>query len=279
MLQTLVLVAVCVARCLLNEGARRSSEKQTTTPARYDEGKIATNHNATAGKSGYHNTGFGGLGSQSWVPGWELLLRKCVQRAITPDKPSTFDLTQHLRQLFSRQVKRSLLKGASGPDAFKLLLCLISSHFDHGDQNAAMAKLHSFGVATKTPFADCSWVFRLLLASITDSGRVLVPGVEVVLEVVRNSVSEQYPSLMPVLYPEDLATASKPFGSIDDMRLAFSGLSTLTRLPPSTVKNISRFHPLRVFLCTRVQAVAHKTDQPRRSLSKAHWGNLSTLSR
>ena len=36
-------------------GARHSSEKQAITPARYDEGMFATNHNAAAGERGYHN--------------------------------------------------------------------------------------------------------------------------------------------------------------------------------------------------------------------------------
>ena len=44
------IIAVCLARCLLNEGARRSSEKQAITPARYDLGAIATNHSAQQGK-------------------------------------------------------------------------------------------------------------------------------------------------------------------------------------------------------------------------------------
>ena len=62
-------------------------------------------------------------------------------------------------------------------------------------------KLHSFGVATKTPFADYFRAFRLLMASFLDSDRVSAPSVEVVLEVVRNSVSKQYPGLMPVMCP------------------------------------------------------------------------------
>ena len=33
----------------------RSSEKQAITPARYDEGTIATNHNTATGERGYHN--------------------------------------------------------------------------------------------------------------------------------------------------------------------------------------------------------------------------------
>ena len=51
-----MLVAACLARCLLNEGARHSSERQAITPARYDEGTLATNDNAGTGERGYHNT-------------------------------------------------------------------------------------------------------------------------------------------------------------------------------------------------------------------------------
>ena len=51
-----LIIVVCLARCLLNEGVRRSSEKQAITPARYDEGAIDTNHNAATGEIGYHNS-------------------------------------------------------------------------------------------------------------------------------------------------------------------------------------------------------------------------------
>ena len=124
------------------------------------------------------------------------------------------------------QVQRSLQNGTSGPDTFKILIRLVSAHFDHGDRSASIAKLHSFGVATKRPSADYFWAFRLLIASVTDSEQVFAPSVELLLEVVRHSVSEQYPGLIPVLYQGELATASKPFGSIDEMWLAFGGLST-----------------------------------------------------
>ena len=52
---SLVVVAVCLARCLLNEGARSSSERQAITPAKYDDGGIATNRNAATGEGGYRN--------------------------------------------------------------------------------------------------------------------------------------------------------------------------------------------------------------------------------
>ena len=128
--------------------------------------------------------------------------------------------------IFFRQVKRSLLNGTSAPDNFKMLLRLISAHFDHGARSAANVKLHSFEVATKKPFADNFRAFRLLTASVTDSEQVLVQSVEVVHEVVHNGVSEQYPGLMSALYPGQLVSSSKRFGSADVIWLSFDGLST-----------------------------------------------------
>ena len=84
--------------------------------------------------------------------------------------------------------------GTSGSEAFTLLLRLLTSHFDRVD------KLHNFGVCTGTPFRDFSRDFRVLVAAVTGSERVLAPGVDVVLEVVRMSVNEQFPTLMPTWY-------------------------------------------------------------------------------
>ncbi|CAN0571839.1 unnamed protein product, partial [Laminaria digitata] len=61
---------------------------------------------------------------------------------------------------------------------------------------------------------------RVVVSAATGTERVLAPGAEVVLEVVRLSVNEQFPSLMPTLYTGNLATEKKPFGSLDAMRLA-----------------------------------------------------------
>ena len=60
-----------------------------------------------------------------------------------------------------------------------MLLRLVSAHFNHGDRSASVAKLHSCGVATKTPFADNILAFLLMIASVTDSERGLAPRVEV----------------------------------------------------------------------------------------------------
>ena len=41
-----------------------------------------------------------GLKSPSWVPGWDLPLYKAFMRAITPDKPSTADMTTLFDEVF-----------------------------------------------------------------------------------------------------------------------------------------------------------------------------------
>ena len=55
-IEALDMVATCLARSLVNEGARHSSERQAIRPARYGEGTLATDHNAATGDRGYTMT-------------------------------------------------------------------------------------------------------------------------------------------------------------------------------------------------------------------------------
>ena len=48
-------ISCLLAGCFLNEGARESLSRLAITPAKYDEGTLATNHNAATGERGYHN--------------------------------------------------------------------------------------------------------------------------------------------------------------------------------------------------------------------------------
>ena len=73
-----------------------------------------------------------GLNSPSWVPGWERPLHKAFMRAIIPDKPSTADMTTLIDEFF-RQVSRDVEEGASGSEAFTLLLRCLMTHFDRVD--------------------------------------------------------------------------------------------------------------------------------------------------
>ena len=59
----------------------------------------------------------------------------------------------------------------------------------------------------------------------TGSYRVLSPGTDVVLEVVRMAVNEQFPTLMPTLYPGSKAKDPRPYASLDAMWQAFSDLA------------------------------------------------------
>ena len=63
------------------------------------------------------------------------------------------------------------------------------------------------------------------MSAVTGIERTLAPGVDVVLEVVRMAVNEQFPSLMPTLYPGSMATGPKSYASLDEMWKAFGDLS------------------------------------------------------
>ena len=141
-------------------------------------------------------------------------------RAITPDKPSTADMTTLIDEFF-RQVSRDVEEGASGPEAFTLLLRRLMTHFDRVDTREGYTRLHSFGVCTGTTFCDFSREVRVLVSAVTGSERTLAPGVDAVLEVVRMAVNEQFPTLMPTLYPGSMATDPKPYASLDKMWQVF----------------------------------------------------------
>ena len=83
------------------------------------------------------------------------------------------------------------------------------THLDRIDTGQGYIRLHDFGVCTGTPFCDFSREFRVLASAVTVNERTLAPGVDVVLEVDRMAVNEQFPSLMPTLYPGSMATDPK----------------------------------------------------------------------
>ena len=63
------------------------------------------------------------------------------------------------------------------------------------------------------------------MSAVTGSECTLAPGVDVGVEVVRMEVNEQFPSLMPALYPGSMATGPKPYSSFDGMWKAFGDSS------------------------------------------------------
>ena len=165
-----------------------------------------------------------GLQTEVWIRGWERPLHKAFVRAIPLDKPSTPILTTVIDDIFG-QVTRALDRKETGPAAFELLLQLLSRQFDHGDAASALRDLQSFGVPNGTPYSAYYRAFRMVVSGITGSERALAPGTGLVLEIVRLSVNEQYPQLMPILYPGGLANRQSPFETLDAMWLALGVLA------------------------------------------------------
>ena len=165
-----------------------------------------------------------GVRAPTWVPGWIRPLRLAFNRAITPDRPTTARTTTLIDDFFG-QVSRALDGGASGPEAFTLLLRLLVAQFDLINTGEGYTKLHTFGVCNGTPFSDFNREFRVLASAVTGGERVLSPGTYVVLEVVRMAADEQFPTLMPTLYPGSKAMDPRPYASLDVMWKAFSGLA------------------------------------------------------
>ena len=126
---------------------------------------------------------------------------------------------------FFGQVSRALDGGASRPEAFTLLLRMLVTHLDRVDTREGYTKLPTFGVCNGTPFSDFSREFRVLVLTVTGSERVLSPRTDVVMEVVSIAVNEQFPTLMPTLYPGSKSTNPRPYASLDAMWKVFSDLA------------------------------------------------------
>ena len=91
------------------------------------------------------------------------------------------------------------------------------SHFDGFGTGEGFIKLHTFEVCIGTLFSEFSREFRVLVSAVTGSERVLSPETDVVLEVVRMSVNQQFPTIMSTLYPGSKATDPRPYASLDAM--------------------------------------------------------------
>ena len=84
------------------------------------------------------------------------------------------------------------------------------THFDRVDTEEGYTKLHIFGRCNGMPVSGFSGEFSVLVPTATGSERVLSPGTDVVLEVVRVAANEHFPALLPALYPGSKATDPRP---------------------------------------------------------------------
>ena len=150
-------------------------------------------------------TGTVTLTSPVWVSGWHAPLLKLTKAAITPNRDHTHDLDHLIDDLFS-QLQERMTSGSSGPAVFKTLLADLTDYFDRAPRGAALALLQNFGVRTGTPFASYLRALRVVVASTVEKGGPLALSTAMAIELVRIRTAQQYPMLMPTLFPGDLAT-------------------------------------------------------------------------
>ena len=150
--------------------------------------------------------------SPQWVPGWHAPLLKLIKAAIHANRDDTHGLHRFIDDSFAQRQER-LTSGSGCPSAFKARLADITDHFDRAPRGAALASLQSFGVATGVPFAEYLCAFRVVVASNVEKGGPLAPSTEMAIELVRIRTAQQFPSLMPTLFPGDLATKEKPYST------------------------------------------------------------------
>ena len=168
-------------------------------------------------------TGTVTMNSPVWVLSWHAPLLKLTKAAINANRDDTHNLHRLVDDLFS-QLQENMMTGSSGPAAFKILLADFDDYFDRAPRGAALETLQKFGVRTGTPFSSYLQTLRAVVASTVEKGRPLTPSAEMAIELVRIKTTQQYPMLMPTLFPGDLATREKPYDSLASMCTAFADL-------------------------------------------------------
>ena len=148
---------------------------------------------------------------------------KTDQAAIAPNRDDTHDLHRLIDDLFS-QLQVRMTSGASDPVAFKTLLTDFANYFDREPRGATLATLQNFSVRTGTPFASYLRALRVVVTSTVEKGGPWAPSAAMAIELVRIRTAQQYPMLMPTLFPGDLATREKPYVTLTSMWTAFNDL-------------------------------------------------------
>ena len=159
------------------------------------------------------------LRSPIWVPGWHAPLLKLTKASIMANRDDTHTLHRLIDDLFAK-LQESLASGVDGPTAFRTLLMDVTNYFDRAPRGAALETLQKFGVPSGTPFSNYLRSFGAV-ASTVDKGGPLAPSPEMAMELIRIRTAQQYPMLMPTLFPGNLATRERPYASLATLWTVF----------------------------------------------------------
>lgn len=145
--------------------------------------------------------------------------------------------------------------------AFEILFTKLADYFNHSPCGAALETLQTFGAHTDTPFSSYLRAFRVVVASVVEKGGPMTSLSETAMELVRIITAQQYPMLMPTLFPSELATRDRPYDSLASMWTAFANLkhnTTPTTHLPSRPRALMLLHmqPLRLPLYPHYDDVA-----------------------
>ena len=167
------------------------------------------------------------MNSLVWVPGWHAPLFKLTKAAINANLDDIHDLHRLVDDLFS-QLQERMMTGSSGLSAFTILSADFADYFDRAPRGAALETLQKLGVCTRTPFSSYLRTLRVVVARTVEKGGSLAPSAEIAIELIRIRTAQQYPMLMPTLFPGVLATREKPYYSLASMWTAFADLKHYT---------------------------------------------------
>ena len=156
-------------------------------------------------------TGTQSFDDADWVDGWQTPLHKALHRAINRRSPTTAASLTQIIHGFCSAMESDCTHGSRGPEVLRGLERRLSGFFDTSTQASAIQRLSSFGVATDVPFSDYLRQFKLVVSSTTGVGRQTGPSDAMCQSYVRNSVAEQFPTLMPSLFPGTLAYRDVPY--------------------------------------------------------------------
>ena len=161
--------------------------------------------------------------SPTWVSGWYAPLLKLTKVSMIANRDDMHILHRLIDDLFA-QLQERLASRVGGPVAFGTLLTDVADYFDRVPRGATLATLQQFGVPSGTPFSTFLRSFRVVVASTVDKGGPLAPSPEMAMELIRIRAAQQYPVLMPTLFPGVLATRERPYDSLATLWTVFANL-------------------------------------------------------
>ena len=161
--------------------------------------------------------------SPTWVSVWHAPLLKLTKASNIANRDDTHILHRLIDDLFA-QLQERLASGVDGPAAFGTLLNDVADYFDRAPRGAALTTLQQFGVPSGTPFSSFLRSFRAVVASTVDKGGPFAPSPEMAMEQIRIRTAQQYPMLMPTLFPGVSATRERPYASLATLWTVFANL-------------------------------------------------------